>query len=135
MGYLPNNTQEKSLLLEQMMSLKTTYGYGGYCLVYQNGELIGGSTVYWYEDEAPHVDLYDEHNMGLAWRAIIFANTMLDEAAQDAFNRWWCEQWQTQQLQLVNSPTDAQQKWLDKVLELRLADETMSTAELSLAFN
>jgi hypothetical protein len=60
---------------------------------------------------------------------------MLDEAAQDAFNRWWCEQWQTQQLQLVNSPTDAQQKWLDKVLELRLADETMSTAELSLAFN
>ena len=43
MSDLPQDTREKSLLLEEMMALNTTYGYGGYCPVYQNGELIGGS--------------------------------------------------------------------------------------------
>lgn len=135
MSNLPQDTREKSLLLEEMMSLNTTYGYGGYCLVYQGGELIGGSTVYWYEDEAPHVDLYDEHNMGLAWRAIIFANTKLGEEARKAFNNWWSQQWQTKQLQNVETPTDAQQMWLDKVLELGLANQTTSRAKVPLAIS
>ena len=111
------------------MSLNTIYGYGGYCLVYQSDELIGGSSVYWYENEAPHVDLYDEHNMGLAWRAISFVNTKLDEDIKKAFNNWWLEQWQRQQLQNVDSPADAQQMWLDKILELVLVSnhEQLST--------
>ena len=135
MSDLPQDTREKSLLLEEMMALNTTYGYGGYCLVYQSGELIGGSTVYWYDNDAPHVDLYDEHNMGLAWRAIIFANAKLGEEAREAFNNWWGGQWQTQQLQNLASPTDAQQMWLDKVLELGLANMTMARTNRPLAIN
>ena len=135
MSNLPRDTREKSLMLEEMMSLNTTYGYGGYCLVYQSGQLIGGSTVYWFEDEVPHVDLYDEHNMGLAWRAIIFANTKLGEEARKTFNNWWSQQWQTKQLQNLETPADAQQMWLDKVLELGLANQTKSRAKVPLAIS
>jgi len=103
------------------MSLNTTYGYGGYCLVYQSGELIGGSTAYWYEDESPHVDLYDEHNMALAWRAITYANAQLDDKTQKVFNKWW----QEQQVQKIAAPTKAQEMWLDKVLELTLPQPEM----------
>lgn len=133
MKELPRNTRQKSLMLEEMMSLNTIYGYGGYCLVYQDGQLIGGSTAYWYQDETPHVDLYDEHNMGLAWRAVTFANTELGQDNQKAFNEWWCEQWQTQQLQNVATPTEAQEMWLDKILELGLDTHVTPAMELALA--
>lgn len=96
---LSQDTQEKSLLLEEMMSINTTYGYGGYCLVYQHGELIGGTTAYWHENDSLHVNLYDEHNMALAWRAINFANDELGTSAQEVFNQWWHQQ----ELPLVDS--------------------------------
>lgn len=130
---LPNSTKQKSLLLENLMSLRTIYGYEGYCLVYQQGKLIGGSIAYWLNEGDVHLDLYDEHNMALAWRAVTYMGREANKEIKEAFDAWWQEQWQEKQLQRVTTPAEAQRMWLDKVLELALDRNVVKAESLPLA--
>ena len=98
--------EEKSVLLARAMGWEIRLIGASSCVI-DNGEYLKVNAL-----EYP--DLYDPHDMALAWRVLNWA-TDTERRNNEEMCLWW------EEARLHNrTPADAQRLWLDKILELAI---------------